>query len=377
MKSILLLLNLILISSTCLLAQEKTKIFLKGKAFRPIDTLILLKTNEDARYQGINIPINADSTFNQDIEVEYVEEYQLIFKSELLEGMYKPIVFFSDGEIISFELYPPDEFDRNVIKGSKLSGEKKKFNKKLFATFSKEMNHWFEKLYTTNQDSLLKIKAQSKIDSLNRQVFLWQHDYFSKQPNILGYYEYFNSLKRADRMNLKSNDLKEVHKFWFTKFPDHPLSEAAENLMSSIIDIKVGGKYIDFVLYKVDSSEIKFSYVIKENEYTLLDLWAPWCAPCIRKSKKLKENFKTLQEQNINVVGVIGGIPDYTNFENARKKYDYPWKVYPEINNENRIWEKYKLSNSGGSQFLIDKNGKFIAINPSINSILSITEREE
>ena len=43
-------------------------------------------------------------------------------------------------------------------------------------------------------------------------------------------------------------------------------------------------------------------------------------------------------------------------------KYNYPWKTYIEISDKNRIWEKYGISNSGGAQFLINKDGIIVAI---------------
>ena len=374
MKTLLLFLTIVFISMG-LFGQETSTLKLKGKTYRQIDTLILLKSTEDVRFQGIEIPVKEDSTFEYKMEIGSIEEYQLIFKEEHSNGMWKPILFFPDAETISFTLFPPEEFDKNIIEGSVLTNAKLKYKEEKFTLFSEKMNHWYEILYTPNQDSLLKIEAQNRIDSISRQIFLWQHEYFSKNPSLLGFYEYFYILKRSDRMNLDNKELKKAHKFWLSEFPNHPLSTIAENLMNSKIKIKVGGNFIDFELFLFDERPINLSDFVKKNEFTILDLWAPWCGPCIKKSKKLKDNYEILESRNVKVVGIVGGVSEYSHFETAKNKYSYPWRIYPEINNKNKVWEKYGISNSGGSQFLISKTGKIIAVNADIDSILLLTKK--
>ncbi len=43
-----------------------------------------------------------------------------------------------------------------------------------------------------------------------------------------------------------------------------------------------------------------------------------------------------------------------------------------EINNQNKIWEKYNLSNSGGGVFVVNNQGIILAIDPSIEEIENI-----
>jgi hypothetical protein len=40
-----------------------------------------------------------------------------------------------------------------------------------------------------------------------------------------------------------------------------------------------------------------------------------------------------------------------------------------ELDNRNRIWSKYNISGSGGSTFLVDKNGLIIAIHPDAEEL--------
>ena len=64
------------------------------------------------------------------------------------------------------------------------------------------------------------------------------------------------------------------------------------------------------------------------------------------------------------VIGVVGGIDSREKYQKAIKKHKYPWANLAEVNQENRIWEKYNLIRSPGDQFLVDKNGTILSINP-------------
>jgi len=61
---------------------------------------------------------------------------------------------------------------------------------------------------------------------------------------------------------------------------------------------------------------------------------------------------------------------------NAAKQDKYPWTNLLEINDQNRIWEIYGVGNSGGGTFLIDKNGKILAVSPDLNDIRKILSEE-
>lgn len=373
MQRIIFLITVILISSLYCTAQQEKSVVLEGKCFRPIDTIILLKSTEDERYAGVKIAIDADSTFKHEMQVQVVEEYSFVFQSEYLNGMWKPIRFYPDGKLISFKLYPPEEYERNTITGSPLTEQKKEYKLKRSANFSADLDYWYDKLYAPNQDPMTKTKAQHNIDSLTRTSFRWQQDYFSKDSSIVGYYEYYEALLMSDDIDIDDNDLKMAHKFWISKFPNHPLSEEVENLMHASDQVVVGGLYVDFDLIKKEDSGINVSEMITKNEYTIIDLWAPWCGPCIKKSKALKENYNTLKTFGVNVIAVIGGINDYSSYKKAKEKYNYPWEVYSEVNNKNKIWSKYGIPYAGGSQFLLNKKGEILAINANIDSIIALT----
>lgn len=359
----------VLISSSCLFAQTKT-IRISGKIVdRPPDTLILTKAHEDLRYHGIRIPIRPDSTFSYELSCSEIEEYSLTFLSEWSRGAWRPVYFFSDGEEIEFVLHDAMQYAKNSTKGSEFSTQKSAFNEALKSAFQEKMGPAYQALREAGDDQAAKEVAQSKVDELNVEAAQFQHQYFKDNPSILGFNEYVNLLERAKRRNLTSKDLGTQQEFWIKQFPDHPLAARAINSFVALSGLKLGSPFIDFTVRNSSGEAVTFAEAKAKDKVILVDLWAPWCRPCIRKSKKIKENHAELAAAGLSVFSVIGGIDRKEDYTKAVIRFAYPWDSYMELQDENKIWEKFGINMSGGSQFLYNKEGKLLAVNPSIEEL--------
>ena len=84
--------------------------------------------------------------------------------------------------------------------------------------------------------------------------------------------------------------------------------------------------------------------------------------------------MKYLQIIIFSALTLSGLSQDCTKLQ-ALKKYNYPWTSYLEISDENKIWEKYGISNGGGAQYLIDRTGLIIAVNPSLDEIATFFDQ--
>lgn len=334
-----------------------------------IDTIIIAKSHKDFRFNGIEIPVREGELFKHNLKYKYIEEYSIVYKSDLKKGVWRPINFFSKSKLIEFELYPMSQYSNNKIIGDSLGQQKIKYQKLFGNKFSKKGNEIYEKLFQLNKDSEEFEKVKARVDSLNREALAFQHNYFLEDDSILGLNEFVFLLKNANQMMISPKIFKEYQEFYLRKEFDHPLIERANNLYTVLSKIKIGQQYIDISLLDGNNSSYKLSDLKNKKEYTLLDLWSPWCGPCIRKSKLLKENYSKILS-NTQVLGIVGGVNETKSAEKAINKYDYPWKNYLEISDKNKIWEKYGIENSGGAQFLINKEGEILAINPKLDELL-------
>lgn len=365
----------LLFSTVILSGQNTTEIkgFVKNI---DLDTLIIAKTYQDFRYNGIEIPVKKGKLFTYFLKHKYIEEYSIIYKSDLKIGAWRPITFFSNGKTIKFELYPTSEYTNNKITGDDLGERKIIYQEQFGKKFSKIGNEIYGKIFQSKKDSDTHNKAKSKLDSLNREVLLFQKNYFINDKSILGLNEYVYLLSNANQMMISSEILREYQGFYIKKEFDHPLIERAINLYANLSnEIKVEKPFVDIRLTDERSNSLKLSELLKENMYIILDLWSPWCGPCIRKSKTLKQNYLRIKTK-AKIIGVIGGVNEIEKAENAINRLAYPWKNYIELSDKNQIWEKYGIANSSGAQFLINNKGEILAKNPKLEELIKIINEE-
>ena len=343
---------------------------LTGKVIdRNSKTLILKKQTEDSRNRQIEIQIDSSGFFKYVLDFQFIEAYELIFKDELEKGSWRPTLFFPDNDKIEFTLYPMEKADSNEIVGSKLSLEESIYNQIIKDTYYDKYVFWNQKL-----DSLKKINQtdsdyakefSDSIIAIMTEVPQFELMYAKKKENIYGYNKFLKILRNEkDRKLFAIDTLKTLANLFQQRFPNHPYNEISKLRLNGLMNIKVGGDYIDFTAQDSIGNSFTLSDIISNNKLTLVDLWAPWCGPCIRKSQKAVPIYEEFKDKGFGVIGVIGGISTKEQFKQAIGKHKYPWILLAEIDNKNKLWEKYYISKGGGGQFLVDSKGKILAINP-------------
>ena len=363
-----LILSCILLSS-CNLNKDKT-CYLTGKVInRNSTTLIIKKQTEDSRNRDIEIQIDSAGIFNYELGYVFVEAYELIFKDELEKGSWRPIHFFPENDTIRFTLYSLQMADSNKIIGSKLSLKENLLNQQIKEKYYDQFNFWYQKkdsleaLNEANSDYAKDVS--DKIDSIYKEVALFELRYTENEANLYGYSKFIRILRtEKDRKLFTFDTLNKYHNLFLEKIPNHPYNLISQYRIDGLKNIKVGGNYVNFTAPDSVGKNITLSNYILKNKLTLIDLWAPWCRPSIQKSKKIVPIFEEFKGSDFGVIGVVGGISSKEQFIQAIEKHKYPWTILSEISNKNNIWEKYSISKSGGSQFLVDNKGIILAINP-------------
>lgn len=355
-----------------LYSQDEMAITLKGKSFRPIDTLILVKIYENIKFNTTLIPIEEDSTFIYTLMQKEVEEYELIFLSEFKDNGWRSIRFFTDSTTIEFKLYEMMNFDDNVIIGGDLNKKRKIYERERLSVFRKDYEIRYDLLKNLDRQSDRSIALREEIDSLDKVMIFWQHQYLSKEPDLLGLSEYYKLLKKSEDYDLGNEYYTGIHEFWMGNIAGSEFTKFINDLYLSTKNIIVGGYFYDFKLISDDTLNLMVSDLLPSSKFTLIDLWSPWCRPCLIKSRKVKDKYNLLSEKGMNVISVMGGVKDQENFKIGKERHDYPWQVYSEIDNLQGIWSHYSMAASGGGQILINKEGIILAINPEIEDLIDI-----
>lgn len=64
------------------------------------------------------------------------------------------------------------------------------------------------------------------------------------------------------------------------------------------------GKTLRFETTDVDGNPVKSEDIFKENDITMINIWATWCGNCVRELAELSEMNERLAEKNVAVIGI-------------------------------------------------------------------------
>jgi thiol-disulfide isomerase/thioredoxin len=413
---------LILFCTSVLLSsctQEEEKCIITGKVInRPQSThLRLTKAFVDFRSQSaVLIPIK-DSTFNYEFNFKDIEAYNLVFQDEFIQGNMRPITFFTTNGTINMELYPMEENKKNIIAGGKENNEfleyqKKKndeidkktkpiidsikvlqandeyqsqimkdLNKKLENAENKEdkykMYTQINELYQSGEGlSTAAKKLNNQNDSLMKVIQDKEVEFIKENTTIPNYYILIQAILSTEYSPqiFDFDELSAIQKEYAAKFKNHPYTLYSNEVLWRLVNLKPGGDFFDFKLPDLNGKEHSLSEEIK-GKYAFIDIWAPWCGPCIAKSREMKPLFEDYKNKDFTVIGVASKYQEISDMEILLEKDNYPWITLidkPEL--DSRINEHYGIEMAGGGCFLVDKAGKIVLVNPSVEEVKKVLE---
>ncbi|MDR2563787.1 MAG: TlpA family protein disulfide reductase [Prevotellaceae bacterium] len=391
---------------------ETIRCVLKGEVLnRPYSNrLILSKINEDLRTAKVEyIPI-IDGKFEHVINSNYEELYELTFYDEYLQASWRPIKFFCEADTLRFTLYPPDEYEKNIIDGGKLiaayfafegklkdevkartdmirskmnalhnadkylSAEAAALTKKLEKAEAEERDHLYKELDKLRDEGKdLTPEAQQlkeSADSTGKMLNDKRLDYVEQNPDVAGYailtdmmfWETNSPRGHADAQRM----IKIYNSVYAPKYPDHPYTGKMRDLIAGM-SVKIGNRYIDVTAIDATGKTVKLSEQI-DGKFALIYLWASWCGPCRRTGKALIPVYEAYKDKGFTVVGIAReqNLDDMTR---VVAQDGHPWLSLVEINDRENIWNKYGLGNAGGGDFLVDSKGVILAVNPTADEV--------
>ena len=403
MKKFLLFLTTLLFLNC---APEKEQILqISGKTVgTDTKSIILVKPNQDTRFDSIiEIPV-IDGEFNYETKLQHPEAVTLFLSRDL--GRYMPL--FIENEKINLTIFPEEDFDKNVVEGGNLNAQYKLYRQDLdnkfkdrvkplqdsLDTLSKNDEYFSEKAKelqselrgAKNQDEKVPIyrkmedlrntgedlspKAKILVDKLKlirEEQKKYQQEYMENNPTIVSYFLFLDNLiynTETVDINVAKNNFKILSE----ANPNHPYNNLASNLINAIENIKVGKKYPDFSAPDLNGNEVKLSDKIN-GKIALLDLWATWCGPCIRKSRTMVPLYDEYKDKGFTIVAVAGEFKNTNRLVKFLKKEKWKWLNLVELDRQNNIWQKYGVDGGGGGMFLIDENGLILAKDPTAEEV--------
>ncbi|MES2650326.1 MAG: TlpA disulfide reductase family protein [Bacteroidota bacterium] len=211
----------------------------------------------------------------------------------------------------------------------------------------------------------LKLAYQYSPDNLDKTV---SHAYFYDMIFLIGEEkksfeeEYLAELGSDDEklkilvaMSMNDPSFKAKAKTLYkgnTNFNEYWLSEFNKNFKTAPF----------FSLLEIDGKPYTLSS--KKNQWTLIDFWGTWCAPCRKEHPALQKLYQRIKDGKIPNLNIITIAKDnQPNVKRYMQEFNYS---FPVAMSDNEIEKSYKVS-SWPSKFLISPQGKFVIIPFNVN----------
>ena len=321
--------------------ENKVRCVVHGKLVgMEVEDVLLVDATLDSRYHGTTVTVK-NHCFECVLELPHAEGYKLIFVTRKPWKWYTVPFIAEDGEV---------DITVNVDKNYTVKGGK--FNERY-----------------------------QKYRELQRQEIGWKqysfmHKFCEGQWDELYLFLVIEELQRRQTYQSElDEELERAYHVLAEKFVFSDYTRLGRMLVDGFHNIRPGGHYVDFEAPDLEGCKVKLSDVIK-GKVAIIDLWASWCMPCRAKAKAMIPLYEKYKDRGFKIVGVAREFKNTDRMKQAIKQDGYPWLQLVELDDGYQIWTRYMLGNAGGGVFVVDRDGKILAVNPKPEEVQKILEQK-
>lgn len=169
----------------------------------------------------------------------------------------------------------------------------------------------------------------------------------------------------ADLFSLRTvspTKLEEIYNNFSEEVKESPIGKELRNVIAPVQEPKIGETVPEFSARNPEGEVISLKDILaQEGEYTLIEFWASWCPNCQEEMPHLVEVYNEFKDQGLKIIGVSID-KEKSEWENMIRDYKMEWTQVSNLNHwQDPIIQKYGV-NSIPTNFLVDKEGKVIAV---------------
>ena len=160
---------------------------------------------------------------------------------------------------------------------------------------------------------------------------------------------------------------KKIYELMNNKYAENRFTKKAFKEYSPYKQIRIGNKLPEFSYVEVGDSTKTITNKDIEGKYTLIDIWATWCGPCIMEMPGLHKLYERYKDQGFEILSISidpqRSLP--ARFRNG--SFPMPWlSVWSEGEYESGAGELFEVTNLP-KPILVDPEGKIIAIDDGLH----------
>ncbi|OXA93773.1 TlpA disulfide reductase family protein [Flavobacterium hercynium] len=287
---------------------------LKGTVADTVAQYVYLQKFHNKMFTTIDSVKVKDGSFSFKTKVKTSELYGLSVNTANI-----PLYVFLEKTPITVKLSPVKNYSTSVVEGSA--------SQDLFDVYRKTKNVEISKFITEHPASIVSAYV------------LYRNWSYRLTPDQIT-----QNIALLDKSQQNSTYVKEL-----------------KELVKVLNGLQIGKKAPDFTANNPDGKPVRFSENLK-GEYTLVDFWASWCAPCRKENPNIVAAYKQYHDKGFNIIG-ISLDKKKENWIKGIKDDNLDWLQVSELIYWNSAIAKLYGVRAIPANYLVDSKGIIVARN--------------
>ena len=140
------------------------------------------------------------------------------------------------------------------------------------------------------------------------------------------------------------------------------LNEAKDHLELSkpeTIDDLIQGMVLDFETTDTEGNKVSSKDIFSKNKYTMVNIWASWCGPCIGEIPELEELNKKFEEKGCGIIGLLTDGEDEQGLADAKEILAEAGVTYLNIIDSMGLSDELQVQ-AVPTTIFVDSNGQIV-----------------
>ncbi|MBO4235447.1 MAG: redoxin domain-containing protein [Firmicutes bacterium] len=142
------------------------------------------------------------------------------------------------------------------------------------------------------------------------------------------------------------------------------------------IDDYISGQVIEFETTDLDGNTVSSKDIFAKNKYTMINIWASWCGPCVQELPELEELNKEFEAKGCGIIGLLTDGTDPTGLADAKEILETAGVTYLNVIDSTGVANMLQV-NAVPTSVFVDSEGRIVGtsvVGADLKSYKSVME---